>query len=31
MLSHWVQKAVKDQSNVDFLLVDRASARYKVF
>ena len=30
MLSHWIQKSMQDETNVDFLLVDRASARYKV-
>ena len=30
MLSHWVQNSMQDESNVDFLLVDRASTRYKV-
>ncbi|XP_028398915.1 tRNA:m(4)X modification enzyme TRM13 homolog [Dendronephthya gigantea] len=29
LLSHWIQKSMKDESNVDFLLVDRASTRYK--
>ncbi|XP_046839143.1 tRNA:m(4)X modification enzyme TRM13 homolog [Xenia sp. Carnegie-2017] len=29
MLSHWVQKSMKDIENIDFLLVDRASCRYK--
>lgn len=30
MLSHWIQKSMQDKNNVDFLLVDRASTRYKV-
>ena len=30
MLSHWIQKSMQDETNVDFLLVDRASTRYKV-
>ena len=30
LLSHWIQKSIPDEQNVDFLLVDRASNRYKV-
>jgi hypothetical protein len=30
MLSHWIQKSMQDETNVYFLLVDRASTRYKV-